>query len=59
MKALICIGSLLLGAVVATPPLNNGIAWETSFDDAKERAKAEGKGIFHLQLFGRLNEQLC
>lgn len=59
MKALICFGSLMIGGVFATSTTTDDIVWETSFAAAKERAAKENKGIFHLQLFGRLDEELC
>tara|TARA_R110002072_G_scaffold174303_8_gene329653 strand:+ start:25811 stop:26002 length:192 start_codon:yes stop_codon:yes gene_type:complete len=63
MKTLVCVGSLLMAAVATTTPIAQGveqdIVWETSFADAKARAQDEGKGIFHLQLFGHLDQELC
>ena len=35
------------------------IAWETSLAKAQARAKKEGKPLFVLQLFGKLNDALC
>jgi hypothetical protein len=36
-----------------------GVAWETSFEAAKEQAKREGKPILLMQLFGKLDDEFC
>ena len=36
-----------------------GVVWETSFAQAKARATREGKPIFLLHLFGRLDDAMC
>ena len=36
-----------------------GVAWETSFEAAKEQAKKEGKPILLMQLFGKLDDEFC
>ena len=37
----------------------SGIAWETSVDRAKEKARREDKPVLVLHLFGRLDEEFC
>jgi hypothetical protein len=36
-----------------------GLKWEPSFDAAVAQAKTSGKPILLLQLFGRLDDELC
>ena len=35
------------------------VRWQTSLFDAAELAERDGKGLFVLQMFGRLDEELC
>jgi hypothetical protein len=39
--------------------VQRSIAWETSFEAAKQQAAREGKPILLLNLFGRLDEEFC
>lgn len=64
MKVLMIVSTLLLGtagmnpeAAVTNPPTD--IVWETSVADAKARATREGKGIFLLHMFGKLDDEMC
>ena len=36
-----------------------GVAWETSFATAQQKARQSGKPVLLLQLFGRLDEEFC
>jgi hypothetical protein len=63
MKILTTVSALLFGAFAmapeATTDTHPDITWDTSIDDAKARATREGKGIFLLHLFGKLDDELC
>jgi hypothetical protein len=64
MNSFIALLVILLSTAQTTPaqtPTANSdsINWATSFDEATRRAELEGKGIFLLQMFGRLDEELC
>ena len=49
----------LLQAPDGPTPAPEPVSWETSMEAAVARAEAEGKPILVLQLFGRLDEELC
>jgi hypothetical protein len=36
-----------------------GVRWESSFAAGLKRGKAEGKPVLLLQMFGRLDDDLC
>jgi hypothetical protein len=43
----------------AAPVVIGSVSWTSSMPDAMSRAKAQGKPILHLQMFGRLNDEFC
>jgi hypothetical protein len=47
------------GAEKSAAGSTSGIAWETSFEAAQQRAQRERKPILLLHLFGRLDEEFC
>lgn len=53
----------LVAALLATTPVPESpdadVSWETSLDAAKARAVREGRPILVLDMFGRLDEELC
>ena len=51
--------ALLAAGVGSQTPAGDEIAWETSLDAAKTRAAADGKPVLLLDMFGRLDEELC
>lgn len=64
MKTLTAIAALLSAAVAISHQPDSSstrgdIVWETSMQDAKARAVREGKGIFALHMFGKLDDALC
>lgn len=66
--AIVAVAAILaIGAGIENAPappkskktLVAGVAWETSFEAAKQQAKKEGKPILLMQLFGKLDEEFC
>jgi len=53
----------LVAALLVTTPgperPDTDVSWETSLDAAKARAVREGRPILVLDMFGRLDEELC
>lgn len=53
------VSAVLVSAVPVAQEPPGDIPWATSLDAAREKASAVGKPVLLLDLFGRLDEELC